>query len=163
MTKQMNVFFLNASCSALFILAFLIKTISHYSFSCLYLTMKFLLTSLLVLWGCCAWAQSSAPKELTYSRVILLDSASVVPAGKVWKVESYLCTTVSGDDYFTINGKSCRIWGTIINRPLNTLFVNSSPHLIQFPIWLPAGTSLSPYLANNSYYGQFSIIEFNEN
>jgi hypothetical protein len=125
--------------------------------------MKFLLTPLLILWGCCAWAQSSAPKELTYSQVILLDSAAAVPAGKVWKVESYMSIRVSEDDYFLINGKACRIWGVAITRPLNTLFVNSSPHLIQFPIWLPAGTNISPYIVNNYSYGQFSILEFNEN
>lgn len=125
--------------------------------------MKFLLTSLLILWGCCAWSQNSAPKELTFSRVILLDSAAVVPAGKVWKVESYLSIRVTEDDYFLINGKTCRIWGVVQTRPYSSLFVNSSPHLIQFPIWLPAGTNVSPYIYNNYSYGQFSILEFNEN
>jgi hypothetical protein len=162
MTKQMNVFFLNASCSALFILAFLIKTISHYSFSCLYLTMKFLLTSLLVLWGCCAWAQSSAPKELTYSRVILLDSASVVPAGKVWKVESYLA---DNPNYyygtpFLINGRGC--WSFYFDNIGGVPVAGSQ--IVQFPFWLPAGTSLSPWIdTQGRLRGQFSIIEFNEN
>jgi hypothetical protein len=122
--------------------------------------MKFLLTSLLVLWGCCAWSQSSAPKELTYSRVILLDSAAVVPAGKVWKVESYM-----GDDPnyangtpFLINGRAC--WAFFY------FYFNSmtSSQVVQFPIWLPAGTSLSPWIdTQGRLRGQFSIIEFNEN
>jgi hypothetical protein len=127
--------------------------------------MKFLLTSLLVLWGCCAWAQSSAPKELTYSRVILLDSASVVPAGKVWKVESYM-----GDDPnyangtpFLINGRPCwSFFFYIIPNP--NPGSQTSSQVVQFPFWLPAGTSLSPWIdSQGRLRGQFSIIEFNEN
>ncbi len=122
--------------------------------------MKFLLTSLLVLWGCCAWAQSSAPKELTYSRVILLDSASVVPAGKVWKVESYMGDSQNYNDgqSFFVNGKPCwAFFYRIYNTP-------TSSQLVQFPFWLPAGTSLSPWIdTQGRLRGQFSIIEFNEN
>lgn len=127
--------------------------------------MKFLLTSLLVFWGCCAWAQGSAPKELTYSRVILLDSASVVPAGKVWKVESYLpqfIFPVDAPNFFYINGYQVTFYtggsvnGGNFGNPLNI-----------FPFWIPAGTSLTPRWSYsngvNSYIGQFSIIEFNEN
>ena len=162
MTKQMNVFFLNASCSALFYLAFFYKPIFHYSFFSLYLTMKFLLTCLLVLWGCCAWAQGSAPKELTYSRVIIVDTFATVPAGKVWKVESYLSSgNVNGCDWFLINGK--RVWLQYLHGNIYT------PSLVNFPFWLPSGNTLDVnYFPNCCGLpaisgGQFSIIEFNEN
>jgi len=121
--------------------------------------MKFLLTSLLVLWGCCAWAQSSAPKELTYSRVILLDSAAVVPAGKVWKVESYLADdpNYNNGTPFLINGRTCWAFFFYHNNSM------TSSQVVQFPFWLPAGKSLSPWIDSRGYRGQFSIIEFNEN
>jgi hypothetical protein len=123
--------------------------------------MKFLLTSLLVLWGCCAWSQSSVPKELTYSRVILLDSAAVVPAGKVWKVESYMGDEVNyyAGTPFLVNGRTC--WS---NYHSGTYPVFMTSQLIQFPFWLPAGKSLSPWIDfQGRLRGQFSIIEFNEN
>ena len=120
--------------------------------------MKFLLSTLFILWGCCAWSQSSAPKELTFSRVILLDSADVVPSGKVWKVESYLGIdpNYAAGQPFIVNGKPC--WAFFYSGVSAT-----SSQVVQFPFWLPAGTSLSPYIINNVYRGQFSILEFNEN
>lgn len=122
--------------------------------------MKFLLTSLLVLWGCCAWAQSSVPKELTYSRVILLDSAAVVPAGKVWKVESYLIDDLNYfiGTYFFINGRYC--WTSYYGETPRIM----TSQLTQFPFWVPAGTNISPGTdTQGRLRGQFSIIEFNEN
>ena len=128
--------------------------------------MKFLLTFLLVLWGCCAWSQSSVPKELTYSRVILLDSG-VVPVGKVWKIESYLpefIIPVDASNFFLINSRMVTFYtgggytGGNFGNPLNI-----------FPFWLPAGTVIESRKqiiyggTPPTSMGQFSIIEFNEN
>lgn len=131
----------------------------------LYLGMKFLFSTLFILWACCAWSQNSAPKELTFSRVILLDSG-VVPVGKVWKVESYLPDQIYPSDvnnYFWINGRQVTFY-----TGGNYTGGNFGNSINIFPFWLPAGATIESrkqFFSGQGLIsvGQFSILEFNEN
>jgi len=128
--------------------------------------MKHFFLGLFLLMGIATWAQSSVPKELTYSRIIILDSAAVVPVGKVWKVESYASSYSMGfnsTDYFLLNNKQCisnrnMFFNRYSNEPSSTTTFSQ----VQFPIWIPSGTSISPRLDNGLFTGQLSIIEFDE-
>lgn len=130
--------------------------------------MKHLVLGLFLLMGIAAWAQSSVPKELTYSRIIILDSAAVVPVGKVWKVESYASSYSMGfnsTDYFLLNNKQCNTSNNLLYYLWNCASCPSSTTTfsqVQFPLWIPSGSSISPRLDNGIYKGQLSIIEFDE-
>lgn len=130
--------------------------------------MKHFFVGLFLLMGTAAWAQSSVPKELTYSRIIILDSAAVVPVGKVWKVESYASSNnmnFNSVDFFLINNKICNTTKNLFFYPAACTSCPSTTATIsqaQFPIWIPSGTSISPRLDNGLFTGQLSIIEFDE-
>lgn len=105
-------------------------------------------------------------QTLQFSQVKLVTTQETVPAGKVWKVEGFFPTTYTRftssssitEAYvynFVINGANRPVGATSF---MTTYFaLNLQATTIQFPLWLPAGTSL----AAGSYVGEISVIEFN--
>jgi hypothetical protein len=73
-----------------------------------------------------------------------------VPAGKIWKIESCMLTTVSNSYAFMLYN------GVIYNMRQQL----SSAHNVNFPFWLASGTSVT-FGANGGAGGLLSIIEFN--
>ena len=114
--------------------------------------------------------------NLQFNQVKLITTVETVPLGKVWKVES---ATYGGGLVFCVAGTNgTNYCGNNVNNITNVAvlgvmtftingqpnyisalsYTNSfSPNLSPFPIWLPAGTTLS--VGTNMRY--LSIIEFN--
>jgi hypothetical protein len=110
--------------------------------------------------------------NLQFNQVKLVSSLETVPSGKVWKVESCAyqggtpiciapyslspCNNVNGSNPIyalqSININSNQIY-------INTLSNNASSlgSSIQFPIWLPAGTTAAA--GTNTRF--LNVIEFN--
>jgi hypothetical protein len=91
-----------------------------------------------------------AQGNLQFNQVLLLDGNSAyptytVPAGKVWKLESFTSGTTNGVLYLTFNGSSV----TAVS------LINGGSNL---PFWIPEGTVLG---VNISQSGKVSILEFN--
>lgn len=107
-------------------------------------------------------AQVRAQGNLQFSQVLMLtsnasvdNSLGIVPAGKIWKIESFGGGT-TGDVSIRFNGAN----GGMFNNNYggsSGMYYNSC-HL---PIWLPAGTQLGFGGSNGSSLFWFSIIEFN--
>jgi hypothetical protein len=127
--------------------------------------MKNLLFVFFLFTGFSTFAQSTTPQELTFSRVVLIDSG-VVPLGKVWKVESYLPDQIYPSDvnhFFWINGRQVTFY-----TGGNYTGGNFGNSINIFPFWLPAGATLESrkqFFSGQGLIsvGQFSIIEFNVN
>jgi hypothetical protein len=113
---------------------------------------------------------------LQFNQVLLVNSLSTVPAGKVWKVEGimynggapYALTQASfvllgtqaqrgfyGLARFNINGQTVDIPSAISHDA--TMGIASPTALSWFPMWLPSNTTLQP-VTNIRY---FHVIEFN--
>jgi hypothetical protein len=102
---------------------------------------------------------------LAFSQTLLINNApQTVPANKVWKVESFLPTTVKVTSTFPtafnmlVNGSAFPVGHSAFGNTSgnnaeawSSSMVNSS-----FPFWLPAGTTL----AAGSGIGLISVIEF---
>ncbi len=102
---------------------------------------------------------------LQFNRVLLVEqSDQTVPAGKVWKVESYTASSTYGlhsgtpqNHVILVNNQS-RIVG--MSAGFNTNYsggTHGSGQFSSFPMWLPAGTVLRA----SSNVSQLSVIEFN--
>jgi hypothetical protein len=112
-------------------------------------------------------------QTLTFSQVLLVSNApQTVPAGKVWKIESYLINNSSS----MVNGGISNCGGSSVAaymivtppggsatnfliRPV-TVAINATSQAgygVEFPVWLPAGSALASNCA--SWY--LSVIEFN--
>ena len=115
-----------------------------------------------------------AQASLEFNQVKLITTVETVPLGKVWKVESatyggglvFCVAGINGTTYCGGNNiQNVSVLGvmtyTINGQPnyISALNYSSgfSPNLSPFPIWLPAGTTLS--VGTNMRY--LSIIEFN--
>jgi hypothetical protein len=104
-------------------------------------------------------------QSLAFSQTLLINNApQTVPANKVWKVESFLPTTVKVTSTFPtafnmlVNGSAFPVGHSAFGNTSgnnaeawSSSMVNSS-----FPFWLPAGTTL----AAGSGIGLISVIEF---
>ncbi len=107
-------------------------------------------------------SKTHAQGSLQFNQVLMLTSTAgfdnalgVVPAGKVWKIESVGGGT-TGDAYIKINGLNGGMFNN--NYAGYTGLYYNSCHL---PIWLPAATQLGFGGGNGSSLFWFSIIEFN--
>jgi hypothetical protein len=117
-----------------------------------------------------------AQNSLQFNQVILLNSVSTVPAGKVWKIESvvngsnpnpslcYTCNIGIQDCAMSIIINSTHICLSKYHENIiGTSLANSAAasesayNPTSFPIWLPAGSTVA--LGKNSVF--ISILEFN--
>jgi len=104
--------------------------------------------------------------NLYFNQVILVGATTMtVPAGKVWKVEGFM---QGGAQYAYSSGMGCAnnyyFHGFYVNGVLSgfpyQLSTGSSYFIANassFPLWLPAGTTLSTLCPNDL----LSVIEFN--
>ena len=114
---------------------------------------------------------ASSQGTMQFNRAVLLNSASTVPVGKVWKVESVLNGTNSTFNNnlvgieclmsFSVNGTQIcvsRFHEFVIGTSLSnsTAASESANNPTNFPIWLPAGTTID--LGKNAAF--ISILEF---
>lgn len=108
--------------------------------------MKNLLFILAITFSSLSFAQGN----LQFNQVLLLDvsnpaNAVIVPAGKVWKIESVALSSNNAYVQLVIGGTSF-------------FLANSSVPFEHFPYWVPGGTSLGLF---GSAQGKLSVIEFN--
>ncbi len=143
--------------------------------------MKKIITIAMLLFSLASYAQGN----LQFNQVKLVSTAQTVPVGKVWKVESMicsggnpilvLCNTTSitstngfnsyGVSNFTFASMSYLLNNTVCYVDLNSQYIITNHgigerfknHTVNFPIWIPAGTSIEAG-TNMSY---ISIIEYN--
>jgi hypothetical protein len=114
--------------------------------------------------------------NLQFNQVKLVSTLETVPTGKAWKVENatyggglvFCVAGTTGSSYCGSNLNNISAMALIgvmsftVNGQPNYISILSSgagfsPNLYPFPIWLPAGTTLS--VGTNMLY--LSIIEFN--
>jgi hypothetical protein len=99
--------------------------------------------------------ENAKAQSLTFSQVLLVNSSSTVPAGKVWKIESVVMplggtikySSSSGSGGCNCNGSSTN-WTTFTTTYLPTtslycLVINGTNYLnLSLPVWIPAGTTI---------------------
>jgi hypothetical protein len=144
--------------------------------------MKKIITIAMLLFSVATYAQGN----LQFNQVKLISTVQTVPVGKVWKVESMICSggntiPVVSNNTATITSSNGHLSNSIFNLTfasmtyllnntvcyvdLNSqysisnlgngvMFKNNS---VNFPIWIPAGTSIEAGI-NMSF---ISIIEYN--
>jgi len=104
-------------------------------------------------------------QSLAFSQALLVGNlAQTVPANKVWKVESFLPTTVKVTSTFptafnmVVNGSVFPVGHSAFGNTngYNSEAWSSSMVNNSFPFWLPAGTTL----ASGTGIGLISVIEF---
>ena len=131
--------------------------------------------NIILLFFCFLCNLLQAQGSLQFNQVILLNSSSTVPTGKVWKLES----AINGSNPNPSLCNSCNIgiqdcaMSIIINNThicvskfheniIGTSLANSAAasesayNPTNFPIWLPAGTTID--LGKNAVF--ISILEF---
>jgi hypothetical protein len=97
-------------------------------------------------------------QSLVFSQVLLVNSQTTVPAGKVWKIEGvmmppdgtikYTASSGSGSCASPCNGSTTK-WTSFSTAYLPTtslygLAINGTNYLnITFPVWVPAGTTVA--------------------
>jgi hypothetical protein len=102
---------------------------------------------------------------LQFSRVLLVEQTDqTVPAGKVWKVESYTPSATYGthtgspQNHIILVNSQSRIVGMSAGFNVNySGGSHAASAFSTFPMWLPAGTVLRA----SSNVSQLSVIEFN--
>lgn len=104
-------------------------------------------------------------QSLAYSQALLIGNVGqTVPANKVWKVESFLPTTVKVTSTFptafnmVVNGSPFPVGHSAFGNTSgnNAEAWSSSMVNNSFPFWLPSGTTL----AAGTGIGLISVIEF---
>ena len=105
-----------------------------------------------------------AQGNLQFNQVLLVTSTQTVPSGKVWKVENAIAThllaSCSTDPLHSIvvNGFSATITqGGQVGFDGYCFGWRGLASVTEFPLWLPAGTTL----AAGSNVNALSVIEFN--
>lgn len=118
---------------------------------------------IIALLGLLVWLFRADAQNLQFGKSKLIDTKTdTVPAGKVWKVESFMysksisdCPTntipVNITDSITVNGhkmavRAQRFVGTIVNYYVNATAASSPEFIIweqKTPMWLPAGTTIA--------------------
>jgi hypothetical protein len=111
-----------------------------------------------LLFACVALSSAAFSQNLEFSQVKLVTSSESVPAGKVWKVTSYIPTDVfNGVVDPTRHGIG--INGTL-RRVGHSSSTDSVPmSTIPFPLWFPAGTVIDPAISGSNVYA-VTVIEF---
>ncbi len=108
-----------------------------------------------------------AQGNLQFNQVLKVsDQVQTVPAGKVWKVTSYwqanvtntsstqsTCGNSSRHTPFVVDGQSFYVFRNV-STGLNSVYMAPSN---DFPMWLPAGTTLQTQCSKDF----LSVIEFN--
>ena len=128
--------------------------------------MKFLFTLMLALLSSVGFGQYN----LQLNQVVLVSNTlQTVPAGKVWKVESYMQAGIAAPDMIEVGGScaySDRHHPMIVNGQTYFLINGSPGHWSSgtflaasniLPMWLPAGATLRTACAKDV----LSVIEFN--
>ncbi len=111
---------------------------------------------------------ASSQGTLQFNRAVLLNSASTVPEGKVWKVESvayginnsFQLNTGISDCLMSIMLNGNHVCVSYFHFYLTVMGTSNSSESAfnptNFPIWLPAGTTID--LGKNAVF--ISILEF---
>ena len=104
------------------------------------------------------------------------DAAQIVPAGKVWKIESVFS---EGGDTYALDGNgstqsyfsSCGIpsfyfknygrYLSINNIPVSFGIHSAGSQMTNLPIWLPSGTTICTCMPSYICARGYSVIEFN--
>lgn len=128
--------------------------------------MKFLFALVLALLSIVGYGQYN----LQLNQVVLVSNTQqTVPAGKVWKVESYMQAGIAAPDMIEVGGScvySDRHHPMIVNGQTYFLINGSPGHGSSgtflaasniLPMWLPAGSTLRTACAKDV----LSVIEFN--
>lgn len=128
--------------------------------------MKFLFALVLALFSFVGYGQYN----LQLNQVVLVSNTQqTVPAGKVWKVESYMQAGIAAPDMIEVGGScaySDRHHPMIVNGQTYFLINGSPGHGSSgtflaasniLPMWLPAGATLRTACAKDV----LSVIEFN--
>lgn len=128
--------------------------------------MKFLFALVLALLSFVGFGQYN----LQLNQVVLVSNTlQIVPAGKVWKVESYMQAGIAAPDMIEVGGScaySDRHHPMIVNGQTYFLINGSPGHGSSgtflaasniLPMWLPAGATLRTACAKDV----LSVIEFN--
>ncbi len=128
--------------------------------------MKFLFALILALLSSVGFGQYN----LQLNQVVLVSNTlQTVPAGKVWKVESYMQAGIAAPDMIEVGGScaySDRHHPMIVNGQTYFLINGSPGHGSSgtflaasniLPMWLPAGATLRTACAKDV----LSVIEFN--
>lgn len=117
-----------------------------------------------------AYPRTAYTQSLAFGQVIIFNStsAAIVPTGKVWKIESennpsYQSAIYNPQHSACSNSDRVDMFININGKPSYTeRYISSSANLSvgnaksRFPIWLPAGATLSVDCADHQLY----IIEF---
>jgi hypothetical protein len=114
-----------------------------------------------------------AQGNLQFNQVLLVNSSSVVPEGKVWKIESVMNGVNPAYDPNQNIGISSCLMSILINNSqvcvslfhefqgsgnlAGSVASESAFNPTNLPIWLPAGTALN--IGKNAKY--ISVMEFN--
>lgn len=113
----------------------------------------------------------AAQGTLQFNRVVLVTTQQIVPAGKVWKVESVIVPiAANGSSFATSSSSNCgasfyrnfafRVNGVDTKAGNGTMPIANTGYeagYTQLPLWLPAGATLDGGPCNI----QVSVIEFN--
>ena len=104
------------------------------------------------------------------------DAAQIVPAGKVWKIESVFS---EGGDTYALDGNgstqsyfsSCGIpsfyfknygrYLSINNIPVSFGIHSAGSQMTNLPVWLPSGTTICTCIPSYICARGYSVIEFN--
>ena len=122
---------------------------------------------LLLLLGSIAFAIGlNAQGNLQFNQAKLVTGLETVPAGKVWKVESFLPTSVYRADFSpnpriylcAFDGITREVGHSGIGD-LNARY-SSVVTFIDTPLWLSAGTTINPTVSSSFLWG-VNVLEFN--
>jgi len=109
-------------------------------------------------------------QNISFGNAKLISNTDTVPSGKIYKVESIIYSSPIQTFTTSVNYNNL-----FINSTDDAIIINGSPHIVrsvrlgsagawvsvlweqQFPIWLPAGTIISP----STGVRYINILEFN--
>ena len=105
-----------------------------------------------------------AQSNLQYNQAKLISTNDTVPVGKVWKVEgviySSIITSANNTDWSIVDKIFINSTSVVIRKSSVYNGYDKNNSIIweqQFPLWMPAGTTLSP--SDGVLY--INVVEFN--
>ena len=103
-------------------------------------------------------AFTAKSQSLEFNQVLLINSLSTVPQGKVWKLQSALtnCATFCSAS-IVVNNENIYTYVYEYSMPGTSSKSSATSNPTSFPIWLPSGTTLDV----GSTVKYVSVIEFN--
>ena len=113
---------------------------------------------IIILVACCM-SKISAQGNLQFNQVKIIYNtypSQTVPAGKVWKIESFGGGNLNGQVSLNINGSNAGLLVSNYSSSANIAF-NSC----RLPMWFPTGTQIGFGSNEAGLIIWFSIIEFN--